>query len=167
MPEGTLRAVAAGVSGVWTALGTRYVIELWSPDGSRTATITREAPWFMLMTVEELSQRSARGEPSPVLRSIDVDALGRIWVLISVADSRWSSAIRVTPGRRFPEVTDPVRHTDTILEIIDPTAGTLLLSTRFDVPKLALLPGQWLVESREDAAGRPILQIARLRMTTR
>jgi hypothetical protein len=100
-----------------------------------------------------------------LLQSIDLDERGRLWTLTTVADQRWASAVRLESGRRFPEVVDPIKHTNSILEVIDPATQAVLVSKTFDSPQLALLPGQWLVESRDDAAGRPILRLSRLQFT--
>jgi hypothetical protein len=128
-------------------------------------TVDRQVSWFDSPSRAERMDRLARGAPSPVLLSIDVDEAGRLWVLTSVPDPRWESAVRTTSEQRFPQVVDPVRHTNSVLEVLDPATGRVIMSTTYDAPKLALIPGQWLVEPAEDAQGRPVIRLMNLHLT--
>jgi hypothetical protein len=164
VPEGTLRSLAADTTGVWVAFATQYRIERWLKDGSFAFALERQAGWFDAPSDAERRRRLQTGEPSPLLQSIDVDERGRLWVLTTVSDPRWATAVRLEPGKRFPDVVDPVKHQNSVLEIIDPTLQAVLVSKTYDSPQLSLLPGQWLVESTEDTSGRPILRISKLQL---
>jgi hypothetical protein len=160
VPEGTLRNTAVDSRGeIWMSYLTRYLLERWNVDGTRTLSVRRQARWF---PQERRPGAVQRGEPEPMIQAIDVDAQGRVWTLISVPDQRWEQAIQKLPTHRFPKVIDPLRHRDTVLEVLDVANQRVLISRRFDDPMLTLLPGPYLVQPVPDAEDRPTLRISRL-----
>jgi hypothetical protein len=165
LPEGSLRSVAPDTgSATWISYATRYVLERWSLDGKKTVALTRQVPWFPETRVPNAFET---GQPQPAIGSVDVDARGRLWVMSSVPDARWQSVVESVPGRRFPKITDPLRHTDSILEVIDPRSGVVLVSQRFDQPYLSLMSGQLLAEMATDSEDRPIIKLSRLELRER
>jgi hypothetical protein len=160
LPEGTVRITARDTTdGVWVSYATRYRIERWTFDGRRTAILERRAEWF-----PDVRSPRARetGEPQPAIISMIVDDSDRLWVLSTVADPDWKGAVKLIPGRPTPQVTNPLKYQDSILEVIDVRTGTVTAARRFDSPRITLLSGMYLGESGEDDIGRPVVRLSRL-----
>lgn len=129
-----LRKLAmAGPDAVWAGNLTRYRIERWSLEGVRQAALVRDVPWFQPYT--DMRWRPGQ-EPHPILMAMRRDAAGRLWTVVRVADRRWRDARPVITdtllARRNPAAQyDPEELFDTMVEVIDPACGRVLLSRRF------------------------------------
>jgi hypothetical protein len=121
----------------WSVLPTRYLIERWTPAGMRELELTRAAEWFEPHWRPRVREQ---GRP-PAHRVVSVHEArdGMLWVSIQVPDARWRESLappRMVMGQMRQLVSDGSKATDTILEIIDPQTGKLLVSQRFDEPIL-------------------------------
>ena len=106
---------SAGDGRVWSAYHHQYQIELWGPAGTLVRALRRDVPWFTPWETYE--------PPIPTLRSIRQDEEGLLWVLIPVPDP--NAPEEVGPGSHPPDAV-----WDTVIEVIDPAAGTLVASVR-------------------------------------
>lgn len=127
-PFRLVRSMAAsGDSAVWIAPKDRYHLELWSLDGQRLLTLTREVPWFDPVPRPTDGPTPPRGS----LGSMVEDADGNLWISFSVPRPDWltgayrsessPSGWAVAPGWRYQR----------IVEVIDPRRGVLLSSHTF------------------------------------
>lgn len=157
------RAVArAGDGAIWSARVNEYRIEKWSPSGRKILTIQRDADWFEPW-VEPTNHLVSRAPPFVV--SIAEDDGGRIWVMMYVADRNFEP--QVGPDDHIP-ITEEMRHRarDTVVEVLDPRAGTVLARARND---RVLWPhvGHMLVGQKHEALdGSLRFGVYRLRLVT-
>lgn len=115
--------------GLWVARRTEYRIEKWSPQGRLELVVQRAAPWFRPW----LDRPQAEGYATqllPRLVSVSEDDSGLLWVAIRVADSRWAPAPRTREP--VPGLTRQEDVVDFIVEVLDVTAGRVLMRHRFD-----------------------------------
>jgi hypothetical protein len=144
------RSLAPGVNGeVWAAHRARYRIDLVDPTtGALVRKLEREASWFP--PTDLIVSLGASAEEPPRARVFDlmVDAAGLLWTRISVPDARWRSAV-VQRDETHIDIVDETRYYDTIIEVLDPEARTLLASARLDDS-----PGRFLAPACSTAPGR-------------
>jgi hypothetical protein len=117
-------------SRVWVAAPTRYRIERWTLDGRRDLTLVRAAAWFH--DYDHFDEPTTTRAPSPWIIDLHEDQRGLLWVLVGVADPEWRTSL-VPRRRRTTTVYDsrtPSSTYDTIIEVIDPSCGTVLVSQR-------------------------------------
>jgi hypothetical protein len=158
-----LRKLArAGDDAVWAGHLTRYRIERWSLGGARQAALVREVPWFPAYT----SMRWVPGEaPHPILMALREDAEGRLWSVVRVADARLRDARPVVAdsARRDPAAPyDPEELYDTMVEVIDPTCGRVLLSRRFPGLLAGFLGGDRMISWSDRPGGHPRVTVWRI-----
>jgi hypothetical protein len=129
-----LRKLAlAGPGAVWAGHLTRYGMERWTLEGERKAALVRDVPWFAPYTSMRWQPDQA---PNPLLMALRQDAAGRLWTVVRVADERWRDARPLVADTllalRNPAAQyDPEALYDTVVEVIDPACGRVLLSRRF------------------------------------
>ncbi len=112
--------------GIWTA--SIWTYELWhlSADGAPEEVLTRDAPWFPPGGhYEDGAPVSVR--PPPVIRFLQEDERGRLWVYAVVPDAEWQPGLPQDPGFEWGR-----RAFDTRIEVIDIERGTVLASATFD-----------------------------------
>jgi hypothetical protein len=151
---GDLRRIALShAGGLWSAVQVgRYAFEHWSAEGERLAEFTREVGWFP--DYGRAWDLTPGRPPYPRLRGIWEDGDGRVWIIAQVPDREWEEgvgAVRRIEGKAIYRITDPTKAYDTIVEVVDLSAGRLLASTRFDgVLTQTIIPGL-VGEVRENA----------------
>lgn len=157
---GHRRIARANDGGLWTAPFNEYVIEKWSPSGEKLVTIRREADWFEPWT----DQQSAFVErPAPVIGSIHEDERGLLWVHMNVADRDWRQ--QMVPEEHRPITVEERRKAwDSVIEVIDPRSGTLLVRARSDVNLWPVLGHMLLMKRDEAADGSARLTVVRMRL---
>jgi len=116
----------------WAARLNEYRIELWDAEGTLYRTLVGERSWFESWAQYE-TERSRVRPPQTTLFRLSVDEEGLLWILFIVPADNWADAVssdvdergrlRLIPGR-------PYRTT--LLEVVDPDAGELLASHRFE-----------------------------------
>ena len=121
-PDASWRSVAVdGQDRVWCARLDRYELELWTPKGEHVRTLKRSVEWFPSNT------RHTNEVPKPLLRAVQVDEHGYLWVLIQVP---------VPPTREKEQSADESTPTswhedwDTMIEVIDPVSAEVVMSQR-------------------------------------
>ncbi len=150
-----LRALAAtDGQRFWSMHRTRYLLELWTVTGEKLKEIELERPW--LEPYEGVCcVRSPEEPPQPLIREIQLDSEGRLWVLATVAaDDWWEGLVRqeeAVEGNEW-QVADWDRFVDTMVEVIDPEDGRVLASERFD-PWLQSFAAERTVASYVPAEG--------------
>lgn len=122
----------------WAASPIRYRIERWDREGNLLGVMQRETDWF---TFEPDRERQTASVPQYRVNGLFEDEGGLLWVHI------WR--YRSQGGRLDP---DPATRTS-IIEVIDPAAGTLVASSRLDgVTRLPAMGGFYQTEKKEDPA---------------
>jgi hypothetical protein len=127
------RAVALSRDGsVWSVPPNNYRMERWSLEGTLAAAVLRRARWFEPWAhfdgLVDLQRPPAR------ITAIHEDSLGRVWILTLVASVDWAPTRR--PSGMIETETRPrtlgevARLTDSIIEVLDPVRGQLLVSER-------------------------------------
>ncbi|MBX3131980.1 MAG: hypothetical protein KF689_01165 [Gemmatimonadaceae bacterium] len=152
------RAIAESRSGrVWAASRTEYRIDLLNPEtGSIERTIRRDVPWFPSGMRPEPRGSAATLEPKPFIFDVREDQAGRLWVLIAVADPQWRSAVRAPgAGDSHGTVTNEQRYRDTVIEVLDTSAGRLLASVRLPQHIKQFVSDNLIGTVMEDADGMP------------
>jgi hypothetical protein len=105
----------------------RYQIELWDTAGTLHRVITRNVPWFPEWRGLPGFDPSRQKWP-PLLQGVDQLPDGLVAVMLFVPDANWAPA---PPGRGMMDQNEINRYFDTMIEIIDPRAGTVLAAQRF------------------------------------
>lgn len=128
-PHGLMRALARAAGGrMWIASRDRYHIELWELDGRRRSILVRDIDWFEPLEV----RADAPPPPRAVLTSLREDLSGRLWITFTVPTARWyDAAQRSTQDPHGWQMVDDDLWTNTHVEVVDPSAGTVLASARF------------------------------------
>jgi hypothetical protein len=164
------RRVAIGDDGaLWSARYTEYVLERWDRNGALVERVERLVPWFR--PGKSVTRRDIRSSPpEPRLRAFDVDADGRIWLLIWVPDREWKEGIDTIRGiYGRPEIAVPYaardRYWDTVVEVIDPVHKRILGSNTFDQAFDGFADPSHVYTYREDEQGHPFIDVFRLTVT--
>jgi len=127
----TWRKLALSPDGnIWSARINQYRLTLWDLYGHRLRALTRDVEWFKSwITLENFAPNRP---PHTWIRAIHQDAAGLLWVLASVPDTNWNAALDVqtTPEGRFYVPSDHNKFFDTIVEVIEPGSGLVLVSQR-------------------------------------
>lgn len=170
-PWRTNRIVAAGANNtVWAARPDFYRVEQWSRAGSLARAFARSPDWFdKPVTSRRIGHFG--DEPTPAPRAIREDAAGRLWYLASVASANWRNALgapRAVAGRptTYPQRSNSGVY-DTMIDVIDTKTGTLLVSQRAEPFIQFFLSDELAASYRQEADGTPLIDIWRLRITTK
>lgn len=160
-----LRKLAlAGQGAVWAGHLTGYRMERWSLEGVRQAALVREVPWFPSYT--DMRWRPGQA-PHPILMALRQDAAGRLWTVVRVADERWRDARPLVAdtalARRNPAAQyDPEELYDTMVEVMDPACGRVLLSRRFPGLIAGFLDDGRMISWSDRPGGHPRLTVWRV-----
>jgi hypothetical protein len=93
--------------------------------------------------------------PRPLLKDIQVDPEGLIWVLVSVPGERWEEGIghgRDLYGGTTARVLHPDLYWDTVVEVINPESAEVVARARLP-QHIERFAGQGLAVSEEIDAG--------------
>jgi len=115
----------------WAGHRTAYVIELWDAEGRLHRTVRRDVRWFQ--PYERSRDLTPREPPLPFMNAVRRDAGGLLWVIVSVPEPSWAAGLerKHTPeGPRYA-IADREKVFASVIEIIDPGTGALLVSQRF------------------------------------
>lgn len=131
------RITPARRDGFWAVpLYGDYTIEHWTTRGIRDVYLKRTPDWFAAMSSDRDARNLLAQDPPPSsLVGIAEDASGLLWVVSQVADPRRRQApldtIRTPEGSHaIPQDAD--RVWDSVVEVIDPRRGVLVVARRFD-----------------------------------
>jgi hypothetical protein len=143
-----------------------YRIHTWQSADATPDILVREPSWFAGPS-DGLWGGPAR-PPSPELRGIASDSLGRLWIVGIIPADTWRDAWAALDdhARRGRAETSfqPPYHLlfDSVVEVIDSRTGDLITSVRFPDAAITLLDDLQLVVYREDQDGVPRLMMFRL-----
>jgi hypothetical protein len=145
----------------WVADHNRYQVHLMNVDGTRRRTLTREVDWFPEWTEEW--QPPYQEPPLPRLYAVQEDHLGRLWTMISVADSDFQPIPRLSDehGPNAPTGSDHPSF-DTVIEVLDGRTGEPIASRRFAALLVEFLPRQRLAIPEIEPDGDQAFQIVQL-----
>jgi hypothetical protein len=136
-----------------------YEVELWdTSSGTSVVTLRRDAGWYQHQPVpqfrDEVNSEPIRPNPNPV--AVWGDSKGLLWVVMATPRDDW-------------RVHAPARRMSYVIEVIDPSAGILLASRRYDGALSKIVAGRenTLHGWTEDEAGMQYLDILELRLTER
>lgn len=162
-PYRYLKSVALGpdAGSVWSVGKGDYLIELWDTAGIRRAAFQREAEWFEPFVLDTPITPDGP-KPQAMVGGLRVDSSDRLWVTSVVASDDWREA--VTAYWEDPrDVYAFMQVYDTILEIIDPISGELLVSQRLsDIQTSGWIDEDLILSYREDELGYPFLDVYRI-----
>lgn len=114
----------SGGNDVWVTTLGDYRLELWDTAGVHLQTLVRDAPWFRPWQ-RRIAGEPFRARPPTKIISVHQDKRGLLWVFSRVPDREWQ------PGFDPPAYAQVY---DTVIEVVDPTSGELIISQRFDAP---------------------------------
>jgi hypothetical protein len=140
-----------------------YRIDEWTISGEFIGSFMRSASWFERWT-GRCCWVSPTDPPATQLRDLRLDHDGRLWVMITVADSNWVAGLRPsTLDRGAYTVEDPTRAYDAVIEVIDAASGRMLATARFDQTFVGFVGDGLVAAYREDGESpRSLLDVWRL-----
>jgi len=126
------RVAVASDGNIWAAHATRYRIDKWSPDGDYIARIERAATWFHPWEESPGSPHEVR--PFPAIAGIRDWGDGLLMVVLRVADDEWRPMrpARIVQDHEVISATQKEQLFDTVIEVLDTRAGTVVARTRVD-----------------------------------
>jgi hypothetical protein len=145
----------------------QYRIQRWSLDGVKRAEINRTVDWFRPHDNFRYPVDIASEAHPPGLISIHQDNTGLLWTILRVPDRRWKSALGQRTnvyGRSAIGVLDREKYWDTIVEVIDPTSGKVIASTRVDAVLERFVHDRQAFQYKEDESGEPSVVIWQFRL---
>jgi hypothetical protein len=163
------RSIAPGNDGVWAAPVTRYVLELWTFSGRKVRELERNVSWFKPHKQLGLNRDKPNAAPNPGIVDLRMDSAGRLWVIVHVADEKWTSGLGNVRGmynRQVRGIADTDNYWDSIIEVIDPVAGTLVASQRFDQALHWISESAYASTYRQSAEGVPFVDVFRVSLVT-
>lgn len=143
-PSRTLRA------GLWSGHERAYIIEHWDAASSELQQrVVRKVDWFPSGEVPRTRPwNGVTDPPEPSLVQVHENADGMLWVMLSLPDPRWKSAVRARTHDHI-DLIDGTRYTDAMVEVLDPRRRVVVASVRMDA-----FPGYFINDGM--AAGAPI-----------
>lgn len=107
-----------------TTVAGRWRLEHWDTAGALLGSVEPQATWFPAEPRDGLAAVVAGDRPpAPRIVAAWTDASNRLWSVGEVADQRWKPGVAVTDGDKY---------FDTIIEVRNLTAGTLIAMSRLD-----------------------------------
>ncbi len=159
------RVAPSADGGIWTSRVDEYVIERWSADGILQQRLVRDAGWFR--AVRQVSGSPAPTPPQPHIVALQEDRSGLVWVLTSVADLNWKPmSVRQVAGEDAPSPAEMDGLYDTILEVLDPESGRVVVARRVPYLLRGFAGEDLIYRYRERSGGNPVYEVLRVRLTS-
>ncbi len=117
-----------GTGGFWAASMWEYALHRGSTDGELRKVLSREVEWFPEGTTWSEDQLTVDPAPPLVTHVMAFEGGTRVGVVITLADERWSPDMPESAG----SVEWFRRSFDSVLEVLDLEAGTVVASVRSD-----------------------------------
>lgn len=111
----------------WVARIDKYQIERWHINGQLLQELTLERPWFTPRTEDWDGSQSER--PPSRIKQIHQDRDGHLLVLLERARADWQPEMGAVKGREGSgpnSLPGQMRYFEHLIEVLDPTNGTLL-----------------------------------------
>jgi hypothetical protein len=154
---------------VWLGSLTRYTVEQWDFSGTRRKMFERNVEWFPSFS-DYPSGAPAFTKPPAELLAVNEDREGLLWTLISVPDMNWKAHKKdpKNPNEVYPTLGDVDDIHDTMLEVIDPERGEVLVSKRFPQSFFPYFVDDGILYNyTQDDAGVLTIHIFRISLTGR
>lgn len=158
--------VRASDSTFWAVHKPGYRFDLWRSDGTLLRVLRGEAEWF-----EVVDRSTLKGRVNPLWQDLELDEEGRLWALAVVRAPDWEELAVAGPpmGPDLPTIQSSTGDLDDLLDsvvqVIDPEAGVVLATARFDHPfRLFVGPGR-VYRYDEDDIVQPRIIISQLRLS--
>lgn len=159
------RIVPAPDGTIWTMPMTgQWRVEHWDLSGKLLAAHDRAPSWYPL--IHDVATSTT---PRPSVQDAWFDAAGRFWVLGKAIDEHWKKGVdRDAMGATDTATTieDPDKVHDTMVEVFDVAAWTMVAEARFDPAyPFGVEPGV-VMRVRVENGGRRRAELARLVLDT-
>ena len=131
-----LRVAASRDGGFWSAPTNTYQFTRRRADGSTSGRYVRQADWFPDWGANEQAESFIPGgHLLPRIMSLREDSLGMLWILVNVPTGRRAPSGDLRAGRgkepvAMPGVASWGIEFRSVIEVIDPAAGSLLTTFR-------------------------------------
>ncbi|MES2305624.1 MAG: hypothetical protein V4558_08955 [Gemmatimonadota bacterium] len=144
----------------WVARSDRYEIELRSTSGALLRRFALQRVWFP--PLDHDPESIDRERPATTILAIHRDPHGHLLVIMRRARVDWKP--NPAPDRKLMAPADGMKYISETIEILDPGTGALLGSVEErDFPIMGYLGDDRLIGIREDALGRQVPVIVRLK----
>jgi hypothetical protein len=160
--EASQRVLAPSRSGVWSATFDHYRLEHWTADGFNDVLLLRIPPW-PVRTAASFGDLERNIPPPNSVRAIMEDSDGHLWVFINVASPSWRDGWPRARGEFRASAFSYERLYRTLVEVIDPKAGRVLVRHQLNEWVATTLPGGRAAIYSVDANDIPRLRIVQLR----
>ncbi len=150
---------------IWSAHQNRHQVELWSLSGELKTVIKSNPEWFQPW---EISNPEApwNAPPEPQLSSIQQDSVGRLWILSRVPGANWERLELGGNERIMPSLDWMNAAFDTVVEVIDPLTGKLLIRETLQGNRAEFIGNGLIAEKRERPDGDGMVIIWKLSLRT-
>lgn len=156
-------AVARDGQIIAAAFSYRHVMEVRDTAGALRRAFAVDPDWYRAWTAEApAGEGSFRLNPHPRVTAIWYDGRGRLWVRAVVASSEFASISRAVAGaRELPSASVTARAYDTIVEVLNLDAGTVLAVPRLHQPIHQFLADRLVYGARDDTSGTIHFEVSR------
>lgn len=160
-PSLSMRNLALSQDGsLWLIRPDLYRLEQWTTEGKHRRTLSRNADWFPTRDVELYDDN----EPTPFVVGLRTVGSGRVWVLSVRADAKWDHQRASSGERRRYSPAKMDGMFDSMLELIDPTSGSLLASLRLPFYAGGFVDETSIWSLRETEAGAWLIDVWNLHL---
>jgi hypothetical protein len=141
----------------WGWVQNRYQVDEIGLDGAVRRRFVRKIRWF-----EPWTASAPALVPMPRVATVREGTDGRLWIIIHVPDSRWDATNGPSDIKAAKDYNDLY---DSIIEILDPASGKLVVSQRF--PEMLWSVSDGLIASlRDDQDGRVLIDLWKMNIIT-
>jgi hypothetical protein len=157
---------------VWSADRLRYRINKWNTAGQLLTTFVRQPSWFPGLSTGGPGR--ADTPPDPEIAGVTTDTTEQVWVFARVPRRNWRQ-VWVDFAKRFGAIPSGAREVpvgvtprpwdllSTVIEVIDPIQGRVIVRDEIDQYVLSVLPGAHAVIYTEPEPGfSPTLEVRAL-----
>lgn len=151
---------AARNGGLWSANSYRYELHKWTDQGEHVESFERRPSWFAKESSVWLGNHS--NPPPPTVAAIQEDQEGLLWVFIRIPAENWRLGWGRAPvgAREVPaSVIDIEKLFDTMIEVIDPRAGSVLARERLSGYLISVTDHHQVSIYADDQEGNPIIRV--------
>lgn len=161
----TTRRLARGPDGhIWVNHYAQLKFEEFDSSGELLKVFQESPPWWVEAKPFTSQEAHAGSWPKPnsLVKDLAVDDDGLVWILSLTPDANWASAVD-----RNGRPVDLHRYVDSILEVIDPRTGRMLLRRMID-PEIRGFAAAGIVwVNRQTVEGFPRIDLLEVRLEER
>lgn len=144
----------------WAGHYNEYRLEQWTGEGKLLTTLLRQPSWSKPSTTQ--TALSPNTPPQPFMVGLRQNAEGRLLVITRIPDREWRKALESTRdefGKATYRVGNPDQGYDSMIEVIDPATGRLLLSQQFPQALGDFIDADHIVSYAADEAGHRYITV--------